>query len=193
VALTEVAAKLLRTIPSAIAKEVAEGPKSEPLPKRKSEVKSELKVLELATLKVVDPDKVQVLVAEDQLMFRMLVQSIADKTTTWCEIDFADSGHLAVEAARVKGYHIIFMDNQMPKKTAEVIEGGAAAAKEIRTFKPDVPIVVQSNDPDRKALVENFPENVQHIIKGKLTNLAQFEDALRYNQLFIGPLLNKQQ
>lgn len=92
----------------------------------------------------IDPDKLQknwsdrvILIAEDVKINYLLIKSILSKTKV--KILWAPDGQKAIEA--IKNHDdvdLVLMDIQMPKLD------GYEAAKQIREYKGDIPVIYQS-------------------------------------------------
>lgn len=109
---------------------------------------------ETVSLDYVYPDA-KLLIADDMRINREIFM---EQIKPWqCEVDCAIDGLQAVEAAKKKSYHMIFLDQMMPNMN------GIEAAKQIKEIQPDASIIIMTGDAQadiwedaRKAGVDNY-------------------------------------
>lgn len=105
----------------------------------------------------------RILLAEDSVSNRLLIQSYLKKTP--CELDLAENGELAVDMFKAVRYDLVFMDMEMP------IMDGYTAVREIRRWEeacemPATPIIALSAHETKEDMRKSLEAGcTAHLIK----------------------------
>jgi two-component system invasion response regulator UvrY len=87
---------------------------------------------------------IRVLIADDHAIVRKGLREIVAETGEIEVVGEASDGHEAVSMALQGDYDVVLLDLSMPGK------GGLAALKEIKTERPDLPVLVLSIHPENQ-------------------------------------------
>jgi signal transduction histidine kinase len=115
-----------------------------------------------------------ILIAEDEDINYLFLQEVLSPTQA--RIQRATNGKEAVEMMRKHDFALVLMDIQMP------IMNGYEATQEIKTFKPNIPIVAQT----AYAMAEDRAKGLRAGCDGYLTKPIKPEDLLQTVKQFLG-------
>lgn len=113
------------------------------------------------------PDKLRILVAEDNILNQKVAQNIFKKIGF--EIELANNGHEALDLVRTNEYNIIFMDIFMPGMD------GLTAVKELKNMQNSCPVVAMTASNDQAEREKAFEAGMDDYI----SKPAKIEEILR--------------
>ncbi len=92
--------------------------------------------------------KINVLVADDHILFRMGIESILKKIPLVKLVSHAEGGKEALLLLKKKKYDLVFMDIKMPEMN------GIETTKKISLRFPEVPVVALTSVDDRENIIQ---------------------------------------